>query len=79
MLNIEFEIEYDNALKLWDEAFCELNEYEKSITVEFNGTHSMTLNEKYSELLDCENMLHDKLNEARKKFFGLKETGTPDT
>lgn len=71
MLNKEFEPEYDNALKLWDEAFRELNEYEKSITVDFNGTHSMTINEKYSELLDRENLLHKKLDEARKKFFGL--------
>lgn len=32
MLNKEFEPEYDDALKLWDKAFRELNEYEKSIT-----------------------------------------------
>lgn len=71
MLNKEFEPEYDDTLKLWNEAFRELNEYEKSITVEFNGTHSMTINEKYSELLDRENLLHKRLDEARRKFFRL--------
>lgn len=72
MINEDFEKEYDKTLRTWQKAFADLHQYEKSITVNLNGTNYTELDEKYSELLEIEEHKHRKLNNTRRKFFGLK-------